>query len=79
MLGYEAYSTGGCEKRDEQGWHINSRDDCADGCNQDKSCISFEYRKIGQLCRLSTSCSYNLTVKDASVDFCFYEKQGSNY
>ena len=76
--GYSEYHTGGCVGRNELGIFFISRDDCADRCNQDSSCISFEYLKPekGQSCQLSTSCKYSLTVNDSSDFYCFYEKDG---
>ena len=76
--GYNNHLSGGCKGLNELGIHEISRNDCAYRCNQEPTCLSYEYRKKGKaLCQLSSSCVYNLTVNDPSDPFCFYEKQGT--
>ena len=76
--GYNNHLSGGCIGRNELGRHYTSRNDCAYRCNQEPTCLSYEYRKKGNaLCQLSSSCVYSLTVKNASDPNCFYEKQGN--
>ena len=76
--GYDNYNTGGCSGQNEIDVnHGKSLDECALQCNQDSTCISFEYEKPCDgcdTCQLSATCTYNMTVKDPSDSFCFYEK-----
>ena len=79
--GYNNYASGGCTGHNELGIHQLSRNDCAYRCDQEPTCLSYEYKKRGKpkvkRCQLSSSCIYDLTVKNASNPFCFYEKQGN--
>jgi len=76
QTGYNNYASGGCIGRNELGTYFLSPNDCAYKCNQEPSCLSYEYKKGRYTrCQLSSSCIYDLTVKNPSNPFCFYEKQ----
>jgi hypothetical protein len=52
--------------------------DCADGCNADATCISFEYSKDGTACQRSTTCKdFSLTVNNPAYPYDFYLKNVS--
>jgi len=55
-----------------------SLQDCADGCNADATCISFEYSKDGTACQRSTTCKeFGLTVNNPAYPYDFYLKNVS--
>jgi len=80
--GYTVHSTGGCygENMDQHTTHHNSNAaDCAALCNEYEDCFSFEFskgehEKYGKTCRISSTCSYDMTVHDESSNYYFYEK-----
>ena len=78
--GYDNYHTGGCSGRDELGVHMISIDECAKRCNENAACVSFEFsKKESNLCYLSSSCRYHLSVKKDDDEMCLYEKQGKYF
>ena len=69
------YSTGGCYGRNELGCPSGTIQECADSCNADATCVSFEYTKEGTKCVRSTSCDdFGLTVNNPEDPMLFYLK-----
>ena len=68
-------------QNDLGGYGQISLEGCADKCNQEPSCLSFEYSKPAHTsstqCQLSSSCNYASSAKDTANIYCFYEKQGT--
>ena len=52
-----------------------SIEDCQALCDADAACVSFEFRKSGTVCQRSSSCTYDLSVMDATDPFQLYVKQ----
>jgi len=79
--GYSVYDTGGCVGRNELGsFKKPSASECAALCDANESCVSFEYRKGGTTCQLSTSCDrYGRTVDDPSDPYRWYLKVPKGY
>ena len=79
MDGFTLYSTGGCSGKDELGiTKGGSIQDCADSCEVEATCVSFEYTKHGSTCVRSTSCDdFSLTVKNPDDPMLFYLKNVS--
>lgn len=62
FLGYTLYSNRKCDSSntvigDENGLSVADRAECKDLCNEDSSCVSFEYN-TGRICTLSSSCNH---------------------
>ena len=76
IAGYQSLSTGGCSGRNELGSTFGgSMQDCADACDADSTCVSFEYSKTGTECMRSTTCSsLDMTLNDPNDPFYFYLK-----
>ena len=74
--GYSYSGFGGCSGRNELGGTTGgSVQDCADGCDAEPTCVSFEYAKVGTTCQRSTTCdSLDLTVNDPTDPYGFYLK-----
>lgn len=74
--GYKHYSTGGCVGRNELGWeNVSSVALCARKCDALPDCVSFEYEKSGNKCRLSNSCkSLDMTVMAENDPMYWYLK-----
>ena len=54
---------------------VGSIQECADSCNADATCVSFEYTKAGTKCVRSTSCDdFSLTVNKPEDPMLFYLK-----
>ena len=77
--GYTRYNTGGCIRRSELGITSGeSLQECADGCNADATCVSFEYLKGGTACQRSTTCKdFSLTVNNPTDPYYFFLKNVS--
>ena len=76
ISGYDSYSTGGCAGRNELGQTTGGTlQACADACNADLTCVSFEYAKTGTSCQRSTSCDHvSMTVNNLEDPMNFYLK-----
>ena len=76
ISGYDSYSTGGCAGRNELGQTTGGAlQACADACNADLTCVSFEYAKTGTSCQRSTSCDHvSTTVNNLEDPMNFYLK-----
>lgn len=87
MERYHAYSTGGCEGRneigiyEEKGEKTEGVENCALRCDRDDTCISFEFSKLGwdshaepNRCALSRTCDYEQSRKLLNSDVCLYVK-----
>jgi len=80
--GFQMYATGGCEGRNEIiETPDESLNDCRTRCLQEDTCVSFEYAKAGfefhvehTRCALSTTCTYDESVKLRYSDKCLYVK-----
>ena len=74
--GYTHSSTGGCSGRNELGSTTGgSVQECANSCNENSQCVSFEYSKSGTTCIRSTTCDdLSLTVQDSNDPYHWYLK-----
>jgi len=85
--GFQMYSTGGCEGRNELGHFENNNPNaqgvtwCADLCRARDTCVSFVVAKRkfvfhaeAKKCYLSETCHHEDTEKLATSDDCFYER-----
>ena len=70
----ERYHNGGCIGRNELGITTKtSVEDCAKACDEELSCVSFEYKRGSTTCNLSSSCDhYTLKVNDPDNDYLWY-------
>lgn len=76
VFGYTKYTTGGCAGRNELGGSEEPTvHACAELCDAESPCVSFEYDKDGTSCYLSTSCNrFDLTVQKESAHMNWFLK-----
>ena len=77
LAGYWMYTTGGCiGQNDWPATTCNGGPHCKQLCDGDSTCVSFEFKKIGNTCLRSKTCLYDQTVKNPNDQFLFYVKSG---
>jgi len=79
--GYVSHDTGGCVGRNELGtFQFDTLTECVAKCNSKDSCASFEYKKSGTRCALSTSCDRpSRTEKNPNSSDYFYTRDIEGY
>jgi len=78
--GYQMFETGGCSGHDKLGIYFESLDECAHRCENEDSCVSFEYSKVWDnhpephRCALSATCTYDFSRQALNDQNCLYVK-----
>ena len=73
--GYAMYDTGGCAGRNELGTATGTAlAACQALCDNDASCLSFEFLPSDSTCQRSSTCSYALSAKDGGSAWHLYVK-----
>jgi len=84
QAGYLTYETGGCRGYNELGTFFTTLEQCAQRCDSEDSCVSFEFSKPfpnhpePNRCALSSTCTYDDSAMDSSNQNCLYIEDSAN-